>query len=73
MVNMSRIVLNRNVSIGFSRRQLLRRAALVAASGAALHAVASPGVFAEPAEEANPPAPPPGAIDAHVHVWTPDV
>jgi predicted TIM-barrel fold metal-dependent hydrolase len=69
---MPRIAQDRYASIGFSRRQLLRRAALLATGGAALHAAAEPGISAEP-DAADVPPPPPGAIDAHVHVWTPDV
>lgn len=70
---MSLISRNRNASMSFSRRQLLRRAVLAAASGAALHAIAGPAIAADPTTQADSPAPPPGAIDAHVHVWTPDV
>lgn len=69
---MPRIAHDQQVSIDLSRRRLLQGAALLAAGGAALQATSETGTCADP-QTADVPPPPPGAIDAHVHVWTPDV
>lgn len=66
-------VRNRGASDRYSRRGLLRQATLAAMGGFAIRKAASPSPAAEPVDPPTAPAPPPGAIDAHVHVWSPDV